>query len=171
MSISLVKTINLSGFAGFNFPGWIRSVETVLQWMQVIFRGCSFCLLHVFYASDSACSRVRTTVVQSHITPAFTPSHIYTHTHTQSQKGKCTHLAQIHLIHIHRSQQKKNKHFYSKPEPFIRSHPFMWTCCCFYTSDLLAPVSHQRIPSNKISQESSHCVLYERCANLEIALA
>lgn len=108
MSISLVKTINLSGFAGFNFPGWIRSVETVLQWMQVIFRGCSFCLLHVFYVSDSACSRVRTTVVQSHITPAFTPSHIYTHTHSHRTANARTWHKYILYIFIAHNRKKTN---------------------------------------------------------------
>lgn len=124
--------------------------------MQVIFRGCSFCSLRVFCVSYSACSRVRTAVVQSHITPPLTPSHIQTH--TQSQKGSARTWHKYILCIFITHNRKKPKHFYSKPEPFIRSHPFMWTCCCFYTSDLLAPVSHQRIPSNKISRESSHCV-------------
>lgn len=86
MSISSLKTINLSGFVGFNITESIHGITVSVG---------DFVGIHIWLLS--AYFKVRTAVIFSHI------AHRRSHTFTQAHKG--IHPAQILLsVHIHNSQ-------------------------------------------------------------------
>ena len=53
MSISLFKTINLSGFVGFNAPDRIQRKDLMLNSSD--FLGCSFCAQCAFISGSQYC--------------------------------------------------------------------------------------------------------------------
>ena len=68
-------------------------------------------MLYVFYVSVSSCSRVRTMVIPSQITPAFTPSYTY----TESQRGNAhTRHKYVLSIFIAHNRKKKTQTFLFK---------------------------------------------------------